>query len=54
MANTIYSDDYKLAEFGQSNVQELIGWRNKEDLPVVNGRTTEILRFFGSKVRQLA
>lgn len=54
MANMIYSDAYKLAEFGQSNVQELIGWRNKEDLPVINGRTTKILRFFGSKVRQLA
>ncbi len=54
MANMIYSDDYKLTEFGQSNIQELIGWRNKEDLPVINGRTTKILRFFGSRVRQLA
>jgi HKD family nuclease len=54
MANMIYSEDYKLAEFGQSNVQELIGWRNKEELPVINGRTTKILRFFGSKVRQIA
>jgi hypothetical protein len=54
MANMIYNENYKLAEFGQSNVQELIGWRNKEDLPVINGRTTKILRFFGSKVRQLA
>jgi len=53
MANMIYNEDYKLAEFGQSNVQEIIGWRNKEDLPVVNGRTTKILRFFGSKVRQI-
>ncbi len=42
------------AEFGQSNVQELIGWRNKEGLPVINGRTTKLLRFFGSKVRQIA
>jgi hypothetical protein len=54
MANMIYNDAYKLAEFGQSNVQELIGWRNKEDLPVNNGRTTKILRFFGSRVRQIA
>jgi HKD family nuclease len=54
MSNMIYNQSYKLAEFGQSNVQELIGWRNKEDLPVINGRTTKILRFFGSKVRQLA
>lgn len=54
MANMIYSEEYKLAEFGQSNVQELVGWRNKEELPVINGRTTKILRFFGSKVRQIA
>lgn len=54
MANMIYNEQYKLAEFGQSNVQELVGWRNKEDLPVINGRTTKILRFFGSKVRQIA
>lgn len=54
MANMIYNDDYWLSEFGQSNVQELIGWRNREDLPVINGRTTKILRFFGSKVRQIA
>lgn len=53
MANMIYNEEYKLAEFGQSNVQELVGWRNKEELPVVNGRTTKILRFFGSKVRQI-
>jgi hypothetical protein len=54
MANMIYNEAYKLAEFGQSNVQELVGWRNKEELPVINGRTTKILRFFGSKVRQIA
>ncbi|UBB15394.1 phospholipase D family protein [Comamonas odontotermitis] len=54
MANMIYNEDYKLVEFGQSNVQELIGWRNKEALPVINGRTTKILRFFGSKVRQIS
>lgn len=54
MANMIYNEDYKLAEFGQSNVQELIGWRNKEELPVINGRTTKILRFFGSRVRQIS
>lgn len=43
MANMIYTEEYKLAEFGQSNVQELVGWRNKEELPVINGRTTKIL-----------
>lgn len=53
MANMIYNRDYKIVEFGQSSVQELIGWCNKEELPVINGRTTKILRFFGSKVRQI-
>ena len=53
MANAIYHRDYKLAEFGQANVQELIGWRNREELPIINSRTTKVLRFFGSEVRQL-
>ncbi|WP_438288665.1 phospholipase D-like domain-containing protein [Edwardsiella tarda] len=55
MANCIYDNDYKLNHFGQANVQELIGWINKEkeDYPVINGRTTKILRYFGFDVRQL-
>lgn len=52
MSDLIYSD-FKLNEFGQSNVQELIGWINNEDLPVINGRTTKVLRYFGFDVRQL-
>jgi len=53
MANLIFNRNYKLNVFGQSNVQELIGWQNKEELPVINGRTTKILRYFGFDVRQL-
>lgn len=53
MANTIYDPRYKLKEFGQANVQELVGWCNRENLPIINGRTTKVLRYFGSKVRQL-
>lgn len=53
MANMIYDPRYKLDEFGQANVQELVGWCNREDLPILNGRTTKVLRFFGSKVRQV-
>lgn len=53
MANAIYDPRYKLNEFGQANVQELVGWCNREELPILNGRTTKVLRFFGSKVRQL-
>lgn len=53
MANAIYSPDYKLNEFGKANVQELVGWLNREELPIINGRTTKVLRFFGSRVTQL-
>lgn len=52
MANAIYDSSYKLDEFGRANVQELIGWCNREELPIINGRTTKVLRFFGSDVRQ--
>lgn len=53
MANAIYDPRYKLNEFGRANVQELIGWRAREDLPIINGRTTKVLQYFGSRVRQL-
>jgi HKD family nuclease len=53
MANAIFDPKYKLNAFGQANVQELVGWCNREDLPIINGRTTKVLRYFGSKVRQL-
>jgi len=53
MASVIYDSRYKLNEFGRANIQELIGWCNREELPIINGRTTKILRFFGSDVRQL-
>ncbi|MGB0834764.1 MAG: phospholipase D family protein [Psychrobium sp.] len=53
MADCIYSKEYQLSYFGESTVQELIGWINNENLPVINGRTTKILRYFGFKVKQL-
>lgn len=53
MANLVHDPRFKLNEFGKSNVQELIGWCNREELPVLNSRTTKILRFFGSDVRQV-
>ncbi|WP_196584847.1 hypothetical protein [Aliivibrio fischeri] len=54
MADCIYDNEYKLNEFGESNVQELIGRINKEDLPVINGRTTQVLRYFGKDIRQIS
>lgn len=53
MADLIFAPDYKLNVFGIANVQELVGWCNNKDLPVLNGRTTKILRFFGFDVQQV-
>ena len=53
MANLLFNPKYKPNIFSKSNVQELIGWQNKEELPVVNSRTTKILRYFGFDVPQL-
>jgi HKD family nuclease len=53
MSDCLFDETYKLNEFGQANVQELIGWISKEELPVINGRTTKVLRYFGFNVRQL-
>lgn len=53
MANVIFDPRYKLEEFGKANVQELVGWCNREELPIINSRTTKVLRFFGSKVVQV-
>jgi hypothetical protein len=54
MADLIYSPEYRLASFRHANVQELVGWVNTQDLPVINGRTTKVLRYFGLNVQQLS
>lgn len=53
MANLLYDNRYKINVFGRSNVQEIVGWCNDGDLPVVNGRTTKVLRYLGFEVEQL-
>ena len=53
MSDCCFSDEYKLSQFGQANVQELIGWMSKESLPVINGRTTKVLRYLGFDVKQI-
>jgi len=53
LANVIFNPVYKLNEFGKSNAQEILGWVGSNDLPVINGRTTKVLRYFGFDVRQL-
>ncbi len=37
---------------GSLGAQELNGWCTREDLPIINSRTTKVLQFFGSDVRQ--
>ncbi len=53
MAALLFNPAYKLDEFGRAIVQELVGWCGIDDLPVINGRTTKILKFLGFKVQQL-
>lgn len=53
MSDCLFDDRFKLNEFGQANIQELIGWISEENLPVINGRTTKVLRYFGFDVCQL-
>ncbi|EKQ0891418.1 phospholipase D family protein [Salmonella enterica] len=53
MVDCIYDREYKLNHFGKSNIQELIGWINQDELPVINGRTTKVLRYFGNQIRQI-
>ena len=53
MAALLFDVRYRLNHFGRANVQELVGWINTTDLPVINGRTTKVLRYFGLDVRQL-
>lgn len=53
MADCIFDREYKLNNFGKSNIQELIGWINQEELPVINGRTTKVLRYFGNQIIQI-
>jgi hypothetical protein len=50
MGNCIFSPDYKLNQFGRSAVQELIGWINKDGIPICNSRTVKALRYLGYSV----
>jgi hypothetical protein len=50
MANCIFDPQYNLNEFGRSGVQELLGWVNKEGIPICNSRTVKALRYLGYRV----
>ena len=50
MGNCIFDPQYELKQFGRSVVQELLGWVNKEGIPICNGRTVKALRYLGYDV----
>ena len=54
MATCIFHPEYHIAGFGRSCIQELIGWVGDKDLPVINGRTTKVLRYLGYDVKQIS
>jgi hypothetical protein len=50
MGTCIFDPEYKLNQFGRSVIQELLGWVNKEGIPICNGRTVKALRYLGYDV----
>jgi hypothetical protein len=50
MGNCIFDPEYKLNQFGRSAVQELLGWVNKQEIPICNGRSVKALRYLGYSV----
>lgn len=51
MGRCIFDPAYKLNSFGQSNVQELLGWINHQNIPICNNRTLRSLRWLGFDVK---
>jgi hypothetical protein len=50
MGICIFDPEYKLWHYGRSCIQELLGWINKENIPICNGRTVKALRYLGFDV----
>ncbi len=50
MGTCIFDESYSINQIGRSAVQELLGWVNKEDIPICNGRTVKALRYLGFNV----
>ena len=50
MGTCIFVESYSIKQIGRSAVQELLGWVNKEDIPICNGRTVKALRYLGFNV----
>jgi hypothetical protein len=50
MGACIFDPEYSLWHFGRSSIQELLGWVNREGIPICNGRTVKALRYLGFDV----
>jgi hypothetical protein len=50
MATCIFDEEYHLHHVGRSIIQELLGWVNRENIPICNGRTVKSLRYLGFNV----
>lgn len=50
MGTCIFDEEYNLNHIGRSVIQELLGWVNKENIPICNGRTVKALRYLGARV----
>jgi len=53
MGCCIYDQAYKLNQFGESNVQEVLGWVNDQNIPICNNRTLKALRYLGFDVKPI-
>ncbi|MEK0224072.1 phospholipase D-like domain-containing protein [Bacillus proteolyticus] len=47
ITNCIFNPEFKLSHFGQSCIQELFGWVNKESIPICNERAYKSMRWLG-------
>ncbi len=46
MHNLISNNQYQLTRFRGSSVQEVVGWCNNEELPIINARSKRILDYY--------
>jgi PLD-like domain len=47
----VWSNDYRIAHFGQSTLGEAVGWARPDDYPPRNNRTNKALRSLGHDVK---
>ena len=51
MGNCIFNPELKLTYFGDSCVQETLGWVNHENIPICNERTLKSIRWLGFRIK---